>query len=338
MFCLDLQFQPATERFVLAEMFTNTSCGPCYDANLTMDQLAEQHSDVFAAVRYHVWWPSDNDPFYQYSPSENGIRTNYYGVNSVPRLQVDGIIDAGGHSQYWLQIQNRSNLDSPLEIELSGTFDEDSRAGTIHTVITATDNITHEGLFLRIALTESNIYWPAPNGLVWHHQTMRLMVPYSTGVYIDIDNGDVDDRTQNFYCPSPLVPENCELVVWVQSDQNREVLQTAVISIPELGQVSVDDEASMPGKFKLAQNYPNPFNAGTVIDYIIEDESCVVLSVYDLGGKKISTLVNSIQTPGHHQVVWNGIDSDNNEVASGVYFYRLSADDKSLSKRMTLLK
>jgi len=328
----------ATQRLVLAEMFTNTSCGPCYNANLTLDQLADNHPDEFVAIRYHVWWPSEYDPFYTFNPSENGIRTNYYGVNSVPHLQVDGIIDAGGYSQYWSRIQSRLNVDSPLEIGLSGTFDEDSGEGTIDVVITATDEIAPEGLFLRIALTESNIIWNAPNGLNEHDQTMRYMVPYSTGIYIEIDNGEVVEQSQTFYCPLPLVPENCELAVWVQSDQTREVLQAARISVPELGPVSIEEEINLPGKLKLAQNYPNPFNASTVIEYVIEHESYVEITIFDLGGREISTIVDNVQPAGDHQAIWNGTDSNGNTVSSGVYFYRLTAGDKSLTKRMTLLK
>lgn len=294
---------------------------------------------MFACIRYHVDWPSPNDPFYLYNPAENGIRTGYYGITGVPHTQVGGLYDAGGYNQYWTVISNRYTEPSPLEIGLSGTFNEASREGVLDVTVTATDNISLDGLFLRIVLTESDIYWHAPNNVNYHNQTMRHMFPYSLGTRIYIDQaGEVVELSEDFWCPEPLVIENCELVVFVQSEQNRESLQAAKISLNELTWVGIDDRANLPGKFKLGQNYPNPFNVGTVIDYVIEEESRIELAVYDILGKRIATLVSGNKDAGRYSITWNGLSDSGEAVASGLYFYSLSSGSGSETKRMMLLK
>jgi hypothetical protein len=205
--------------------------------------------------------------------------------------------------------------------------------------VTATDPISLDGLFLRIASVENDIYWPAPNGTNIHNQTFRNMFPYTLGQRIYIDTpGEVVEVSQDVNCPEPLDLDNCEFIVWVQSEQNKEILQTAKIPLTDFVPVGIDESADLPTGFKLYQNYPNPFNAGTVIDYVIEKETPVELSVYDLLGQKIAALVNESQGPGHYQVTWHGMDDSGRAVASGMYFYKLTADGKSSSKRMTFLK
>jgi len=307
---------------------------------LVLDQLTENHSDYFACIRYHVNWPSENDPFYLYNPAENGNRTGYYSVSGVPHMQVDGVVDAGGSSSYWSVIQSRYAIDSPLDIELSGTYNESSRLGTLNVTVTATDDITLEGLFLRIALVESDIYWHAPNGAYWHHQTMRHMFPYSLGTRIYIsEEGEVIQRSEAISCPDPIVPENSELIVFVQAHGSRDILQAARIPIADLTPVSVDETGnSLPLKFELAQNYPNPFNANTTISYTLTNDGQISLAVYDLAGRKVANLFNGNQSAGNYQIVWDGTDNSGQVASSGIYFYRLIANGQSSTRRMMLLK
>ena len=88
-----------------------------------------------------------------------------------------------------------------------------------------------------------------------------------------------------------------------------------------------------PSQFDLLQNYPNPFNPNTVISYSLKKADNVKLSVYDILGREVAVLVNSIQTAGLHQVVFSGT-----HLSSGVYFYRLESAGTSMIKKMLLLK
>lgn len=93
-----------------------------------------------------------------------------------------------------------------------------------------------------------------------------------------------------------------------------------------------------PPAFALKQNYPNPFNPSTTITYSLPKASRVRLDVFNVKGQHIKTLVNSELFAGVHKVVWDGKDVNNNAVSSGVYFYRISSPQGSISKKMLLIK
>lgn len=89
----------------------------------------------------------------------------------------------------------------------------------------------------------------------------------------------------------------------------------------------------IPKQITLEQNYPNPFNPTTNIWYHLKNNGYVLLEVYDALGKKVQTLVDGYLEAGSHYAMF-----DANELASGIYFYRLEADGEVRIKRMTLIK
>ncbi len=97
--------------------------------------------------------------------------------------------------------------------------------------------------------------------------------------------------------------------------------------------VSEEDKPILPMEIRLYQNYPNPFNATTTISFNIVQTGDVNLSVYNLSGQKIETLVDRNMQAGRHNIIW-----DASEYSSGLYFYKLTTDGKTFTKRMTLLK
>jgi hypothetical protein len=94
----------------------------------------------------------------------------------------------------------------------------------------------------------------------------------------------------------------------------------------------------LPDRFLLSQNYPNPFNPVTEIKYTLPKDCYVELVIYNALGQKVKTLVNKFQNAGHQMVQWNSRDDRNNEVVSGVYFYKIKAADFVQAKKMVLIK
>jgi hypothetical protein len=88
----------------------------------------------------------------------------------------------------------------------------------------------------------------------------------------------------------------------------------------------------------LRQNHPNPFNPATTISFTLPDDAQVDLSIYNLQGQLVKTMVSEALDAGIKAVVWNGTDASGNPVASGVYFYRLRAGKSVMTKKMILLK
>jgi len=95
---------------------------------------------------------------------------------------------------------------------------------------------------------------------------------------------------------------------------------------------------SLPTEFALDQNYPNPFNPETQIGLALPVNSYVELSVFNVLGQKVATLVQGDMTAGYHTVTWNGTNSDGSSVASGIYFYRIATEQFTTSKKMMMLK
>jgi len=89
---------------------------------------------------------------------------------------------------------------------------------------------------------------------------------------------------------------------------------------------------------RILGNQPNPFNPSTRIDFRVEIEGPVKLTVHDGAGRRIVALLDETMPPGAYSARWNGTDSAGATVASGVYFVRLAALDGDSVHRMTLLK
>lgn len=98
------------------------------------------------------------------------------------------------------------------------------------------------------------------------------------------------------------------------------------------------DSSLLPRSALLYQNYPNPFNNGTRLSFELPRACQVTLEIYNILGQKVAALLDKKLPAGKHTVFWNGTDASGKSVASGVYFYRLQAGEKRLSKKMMLLK
>ena len=94
-----------------------------------------------------------------------------------------------------------------------------------------------------------------------------------------------------------------------------------------------NDKTTAQKGIKLSQNYPNPFKPSTNINFTLPATSQVQLTVFNLLGQKVATLVNERRTAGNHTVQF-----DARSLASGVYFYQLQAGDFTLQRKMTLIK
>jgi hypothetical protein len=88
----------------------------------------------------------------------------------------------------------------------------------------------------------------------------------------------------------------------------------------------------------LGQNVPNPFNPSTTLTYQIPEAQHVRLAVFDVGGRRVRTLVDRREAPGENAVVWDGSDDGGRPVGSGVFFYRLEVGSRTIKRRMILLR
>lgn len=102
--------------------------------------------------------------------------------------------------------------------------------------------------------------------------------------------------------------------------------------------VERDEHSPLPLTFRLSQNFPNPFNPSTRIPFNLASRSTVKISVYDVLGREVKTLVDGEFAAGRYTVDWDGNDHTGGAVASGIYFTKMTANSASFSRKMMLLK
>lgn len=138
--------------------------------------------------------------------------------------------------------------------------------------------------------------------------------------------------------PDPLESDYCqigEVEIYTQADATPMVAQFN-------GQMNAQSEqpgvVELPMSFSIDQNYPNPFNPETTIQYQLPIESKVSLTIHNLMGQEIVSLVQGIRSAGYHSVTWNGRDARGGKAPSGVYLYNFSAGDFRMTKKMILIE
>ena len=170
-------------------------------------------------------------------------------------------------------------------------------------------------------------------------------------------NGGIDARSFrafsfDYTLPTSVPIENRIYVVIDPNDEISEIHDNSdpdnnnkgfgILIIPDGSPTGIEEfedlEDMIPNDFNLFANYPNPFNPTTTIMYSIPLHSDVELTVYNLLGREVRTLVDTKVGPGYHTVQWDGKDSGGREVSSGMYFYRLKSGQYQESRKMLLLK
>ncbi|SVC99266.1 uncharacterized protein METZ01_LOCUS352120, partial [marine metagenome] len=128
---------------------------------------------------------------------------------------------------------------------------------------------------------------------------------------------------------------------WVLTSENGEdyiLKNTGEIVVPSSDRFILKREPALPETFTLYQNYPNPFNPITSLRYDLPERVQVTLTIYDMLGKQITQLVNSIQESGIKIVQWDATDNMGRPVSAGVYLYQIQAVEFVQTKKMVLLK
>ena len=143
------------------------------------------------------------------------------------------------------------------------------------------------------------------------------------------------------WCYDLGIPYNPETIHWDQYGHDRYCTGNYHFVEPPLTGIYADkEEGKLPLQFVLYQNYPNPFNTSTEISFRILNHAKegAKLSIYNIRGELIRQLLSAVKTPGKHSFTWDGKDGAGEAVASGIYFYKLTAGDFSETKRMVLVK
>ena len=111
------------------------------------------------------------------------------------------------------------------------------------------------------------------------------------------------------------------------------------ISFSPSNSVGVDNRSeTLPQGFALEQNFPNPFNPFTTLRYDLPEDSFVNITIYDMMGRQVKTLINGLQKPGYKTVQWDTTNDKNRPVSAGLYLYTIQAGEFRQVRKMVLLK
>lgn len=327
-------------RKVVTEMFTSTTCAPCYAAdNYYYHTWLPNYggADQIVNIAYHVWWPSPgNDPMYLANPTPVQVRNSYYQPSGAyaPRMFIDGFIDGTSNYSSWPgAIEPRFIDPSPIAITLTGT--RNGSTLNMHAEIYAEMPVNSSNWRVHWVVVESGISEPqnSPSGYVpfIHNFAHRAMYPDANGSPISISQGQTVSIDRTITLNTNWVASNCHVIVFVQNNTDKKMQNAEIIQVSSL--VGVNDPPPIPAEFSLKQNHPNPFNPRTTIQFTMAKEEFVTLRVYNLLGQEVKTLVNEVRRAGTHEVVFDQAD-----LPSGLYTYEMVAGVFRETRKMILLK
>jgi hypothetical protein len=182
----------------------------------------------------------------------------------------------------------------------------------------------------------------SPNGFAWPCTLMvsGLPSPPNHGVFDRAVLTPVDTTILTIYTTA-ATPQGYYTLT-VTGKQKSGVIQHSVLVGLTVGEPSdvedEPDESNRPEDFCLFQNQPNPFNPETQISYFLPTDCRAQLVIYNVLGRTVRTLVDEYQNAGMHSLRWDGRADDGTQLGSGIYFYRLTAENFDQSRKMVLMK
>lgn len=230
-----------TQRMVLAEEFTQASCGPCASQNPAFNALLAANPTKVVAIKYQTNWPGV-DPMNAQTQTDVGPRVTYYSVTGVPYAPMDGSVanvsspNYAGAPANWTQaiINTQWGVTSPFSLSITHTMSADFDSAFVTVIVTAAQNFTSSGtLKLQVGMTEQMISFATPpgsNGETNFENVMRKMYPSASGTTLASSwtNAQTATYTFNVAVPNYIYDKSeIDFVAFLQDDGNKAVLQAA---------------------------------------------------------------------------------------------------------------
>ena len=235
--------QAQANRLVLAEEFTQASCGPCASQNPAFNTLLQQNPTKIIDIKYQTSFPGV-DPMNAHNPNEVANRRSYYGVSGVPHALIDGNSVTNDCNAYngapacldQSEIDAAFNMSTPISLSVTHTLSSDLSTATVNVTLTNSGMTTftpNGSFYLRLALVESEIKFPTPpgsNGELDFYGVMRKMIPNAMGTALPASLSAGQQWTNTFTVPIPSYIYNygeIAFVAFAQSDGDKMVHNAA---------------------------------------------------------------------------------------------------------------
>ncbi|MCP4633677.1 MAG: T9SS type A sorting domain-containing protein [candidate division Zixibacteria bacterium] len=222
----------SADRMVIGELFSSSLCPHCPPAEAELNQVLADQNDHLTLIRYHI---APVDPFWQWDSLE--IKTRYYKYlpGYTPHFYIDGNVDGGSSVSSWDgMITDRSEVSSPIIMDIVGTYDNLSRDASIDFRIDVVDTVPTNYLRLYFGLTESDLYYAAPNGTTIHNQVFRDFISSDEGDSVFLEIGHSYIYHVDFNLDTEYNDDNVEIFAFVQISNTNEILQAVKADITQL--------------------------------------------------------------------------------------------------------
>ena len=289
---LDIQVVTAlTTRYPLYETFTSSTCGPCTPANTTMEAVFDDNPGEHNSVKYQMSWPGTGDPYYT---AEGGARRTFYGINSVPRVEIDGGWDGNGNGVTQALYDQYQNV--PAFVDMTATWSRWTKTIETEVTIAPLADVTSNNLRLfAVIYSHLDVANVKTNGETEFINVVKKMMPNENGETLSaLTSGQSVTKTlsytfngnytlpANAQSPANLSVEhtvedftNLGVILWVQDISTKEVLQS-VDATYTIGQF----EETLASELNV---YPNPTSGNCFVEG--DFEAAATLKLMDMTGR-----------------------------------------------------
>jgi hypothetical protein len=212
-----------TQKIAMIEHFSSSTCGPCVSVNTGMSNLTNQaqNQGKFTYTKYQMNWPGNGDPYYT---EEGGVRRQFYGVNAVPNVCLEGT-NLGATTMTQAQLDNAYN--TPSFADVRGSFNVDGNNITVKVDFMAYYDMTVEKAFVTVNEKETHNNVGTNGETSFHHVFMKFLTSPS-GDALNIPAGEYQhfEWTQNMSGTHVEEMSDLEVSAWIQNIASHEVINS----------------------------------------------------------------------------------------------------------------
>jgi hypothetical protein len=335
-------YESAPARTPLYEIFTSSTCGPCTPGNTNFHSVIDGARELECTyIKYQQNFPGAGDP---YASSEAVGRRNYYAVNSIPRMEIDGGWD-GNAGSFNAGLHDIALANFSL-VELDATFDKWGQSVVTTINVDAIKNLNNVSVYAAVLETYNDKNVKTNGETDFLHVFKRFMTP-SSGESINITSGTTTTKTYqvDFKGEYKLASDgqssswvninsnhdiedfsNLKVLVWVQDNATKEVLQSTYAEEVKLG---INDVTAAIN----AGVSPNPTSGIANIAINLTQNTDVNVSLTNAMGQEVNAYIFNNVNAGE-----NTLNLNISDYAEGVYFFNIVTNEGSTTKKVILSK
>jgi len=341
----------------LFEVLTSSTCPPCQPGNVNFHSIVDtKNAKDYVQIKYQQNFPSTGDP---YATAESVARRAYYGVNSIPSMQIDGGWNQNANnfteSDYTTAASKQTFL-SLLGTYSMDTFDKKMSIKVRYTPLADLSSLTTAKLHIAIVetITTKN---KKTNGETEFYYVMKKMIGNQNGmplsnmaknVSVDVDtsftfvgnyrlpaNGQTSSYINHATENSVENFSNLRVVAWVQANdagfpESKYVIQAYNLTDLSQGGVGIKSTALDENSFAI---YPNPATEFATLNYNLTKETTMEIKLMDIAGKVVFQSTKMTKDAGEHENIIH-----TSELSNGIYNMVLNVDGKIITKKLVVAK